>query len=216
MHFKFNSHIYLIGSGHLDPGRFLPIYQKNQYPIIAADGGANHLFQYNIIPEAIIGDLDSLENQEHWKNKTKVIKIDEQDSTDLEKCLDRIHSPLFLAFGFWGDRFDHTLEIMHALTKYKDKNIIFFCGDDIIFRIPERWQINLPIKTRISFYPLAKTLIKKSQGLKYTLDNLEMDQGKIIGTSNVTTEEKIVIEHDGGNLAVILSSQHYHPSFLNP
>ncbi|MBT3539193.1 thiamine diphosphokinase, partial [Candidatus Parcubacteria bacterium] len=157
--------VFLIGTGSVNIDQFLKIYKKDS-PIVAADGGANHLKKLNIIPDKIIGDLDSLENKEYWEEKTEVIEISDQDSTDLEKVLGNTDAPFYFAFGFAGDRFDHTLQILHVLSKYRDKNIIFFAGADIIFRLPKQWRVELPIETRISLYPLHKTKIIASEGLK--------------------------------------------------
>lgn len=205
---NFDKTTILIGNGHLNKGLFFDLNKKN-LPIIAADGGANHLQELNMVPEAIIGDFDSITDEDYWSNKTKLIKIEDQNSTDLEKCLDEIQSPLFLAFGFCGDRFDHSLEMMHTLSKYKDKKIIFFCDRDIVFRLPQRWQVKLPVETRISFYPLQKTAVKSSQGLKYELNNLNLRQGEQIGTSNLTIREDVVIETEEGSLAGILNAKYY-------
>jgi len=199
---------FLIGTGQLDIDQFLSIYEKGS-PLIAADGGANHLYDLNIIPDKIVGDLDSLKNKKYWKEKTEVIYIEEQDSTDLEKVLEQTETPLYLAFGFAGDRFDHTLEILHVLSKYNNKNIIFFAGTDIIFRLPQKWKVELPIGTRLSLYPLHKTKILKSSGLKWPIDGMEMRQGHLIGTSNKATEPIITINQEESNLVCVTHSKHY-------
>ena len=56
--------------------------------LISADGGANQIEETNYRVHYIIGDMDSIKNKSLWKNQgTKVIKIDEQETTDFEKCL---------------------------------------------------------------------------------------------------------------------------------
>ena len=44
--------------------------------------------------------------------------IAEQDTTDLEKCLDSVEAPLFLGLGFLGGRIDHHLAAMNALVRH--------------------------------------------------------------------------------------------------
>lgn len=191
----FDNLTFLIGTGHVNMDQFLSVYKKD-LPLIAADGGANHLYNFDIVPNAIIGDLDSLENREEWERKTNVIHMPDQSSTDLEKVLKQTQTQIYIAFGFVGDRFDHILEILHVLSKYREKQIIFFAGNDIVFRIPKIWNVELPVGTRVSLYPLHKTKILKSSGLKWSLDNLEMRQGRIIGTSNETIFQNVMIEQD--------------------
>jgi len=181
--------------------------------IIAADGGANHLKKLNLTPTKIIGDLDSLENRTYWEGKTEIAHDKNQETTDLEKCLDRIQPGLILAFGFAGARFDHTLEILHALQKYPNHRIIFFAGNDIIFRIPNTWDVSLSTGTRISVYPLEKTTVSTSRGLKFPLDNLTLVQGEKIGTSNATLESSVSITYTGGGLAGITHHK-YHDAII--
>ncbi len=205
---------FIIGAGNVNIGQFLKIYQEGN-PLVAADGGANHLKNIDITPGKIIGDLDSLENRKYWDQKTEVKKIEDQNSTDLEKVLDQTKSPFYLAFGFTGDRFDHTLEVLHVLSKYKNKNIIFFADQDIVFRLPKKWEINLPIGTRLSLYPLHESKILKSTGLKWPVDDLEMKQGHLIGTSNETTEESVVLEQEEENLVGITDAEFYDRIILS-
>ncbi len=180
---------------------------------IAADGGARHCSVLNITPTHIIGDLDSLEQRESWAQQTNVIHDTDQNTTDLEKCLDKTQSDLYIAFGFSGNRFDHTLEILHVLQKYAHKHILFFVGDDIIFRVPKIFSISLPKGTRISLYPLQKTQSVRTYGLKYSLDGLTLEQGTMIGTSNETTEEDISIQQSEETLACIMGKEFFKNIF---
>ncbi|PLX28344.1 thiamine diphosphokinase [Candidatus Parcubacteria bacterium] len=198
----------LIGTGNVIIDQFLSIYKEDS-SLVAVDGGANHLKKLDIIPDKIIGDLDSLENKEYWKENTEIIEISDQNSTDLEKALENTQSKLYLAFGFEGERFDHTLQILHVLSKYLKKNIIFFAGTDIIFRLPKRWSIELPIYTRISLYPLHKTNILASEGLKWPVDELEMQQGHLIGISNKTVNSTVSIEQKKPNLVCVTHAKFY-------
>ena len=95
--------------------------------------GANHLLNnaalpasnVEIIPDLIIGDLDSLLQRPVWESMTNVVRLAEQDTTDFEKCLYSVSAPLFLAFGFTGNRLDHTLAAVHIAAKYiAEKSII--------------------------------------------------------------------------------------------
>jgi thiamine pyrophosphokinase len=199
---------FLIGSGSVNTEHFLSLYTRD-YTLISADGGANHLRNVDIIPHKIIGDLDSLEDRNYWEQKTEVIHIAEQDSTDLEKVLNQTDAELYLAFGFAGNRFDHTLEILHVLSKYRNKNIIFFVGDDIIFRLPKKWTAKFPIGTRISLYPLHETTVLRSEGLKWPLNGIIMRQGHLIGTSNETVCEEVFIEQQDAQLVCVTDAVFY-------
>ena len=62
--------------------------------LIAADGGANFLPTHTV-PKYIIGDLDSIRSPEKWVGKgSELIKIEDQDSTDFDKCTSLIRLSL--------------------------------------------------------------------------------------------------------------------------
>ena len=101
---SYSNTVYLIGNGSVHKEQFLSVYEPNA-PLVAADGGANHLVQWDITPNAIIGDLDSMDDRSFWESQTKVIHIPDQDSTDFEKCAIYVLAPLYLCFGFCGSRY---------------------------------------------------------------------------------------------------------------
>ena len=69
------------------------IILKEKYDhIIGADGGCNHLYKMNIIPNYIIGDLDSINEEliSYYKNKNVIFEKypTHKDETDSEICID--------------------------------------------------------------------------------------------------------------------------------
>lgn len=207
MTFQFDSPVFLVGEGELGERQFRSLYSES-HPLIAADGGANVLREFNVVPYAVIGDMDSLKDRDFFEANSRVLQIEEQDSTDLEKCLMEVEAPLYFALGFIGKRFDHTLEVLHIMEKYAHKQIVFFSKEDVIVRLPRSFTIELPIGTRLSLYPLKRTLLLGSKGLKYPLDGLTLEQGQMIGTSNETTEIHVHIEQTEEGLIAIVPIEH--------
>jgi thiamine pyrophosphokinase len=202
MHYHSDTPVIIIGNGTTDKNIFDDI-SKTYTDIYAADGGANTLQHWNIIPKAVIGDLDSLEDRDFFASQCDIVEIKEQNSTDLQKCLRTIDAPLYIVFGCTGDRFDHCLEILHILLANPDKKIVFMTEIDMMFCIPQNWKAKLPVATRFSIWPLKKTSIINSTGLKYPLDNLVVDQASQIGTSNETDAQQVSINsQDTGLLAI--------------
>lgn len=198
--FDYDSPVLIVGAGNVNEENFKKVY--NGQSVIAVDGGANHLRDFCIEPDLIIGDMDSIEGLENFSG-SEIVKIDEQNSTDLEKCLMNVSAPQYLAMGFLGSRFDHNFEVLHVLSKYPN-NVIFFSQEDVIFRLPKEFNVNLPVGTRISIYPLKKTVFESSEGLKYPLDGLTMEQGDRIGTSNESIAEKVrIVQSESGSIAIL-------------
>lgn len=202
-----NEPVYVFGNSTVAKDS-ISLVKNYPHPVIGADGGADVAFSFGIIPDVVIGDLDSLADEEAWRTRTSVFKVSEQNSTDLEKVLTYVKAPAYLAFGFTDKRFDHTLEILHITHTYVEKQLVFFSQEDVIFRIPEDWNAMLPAGTRFSIYPLEESEITEGSGFKYDIHGLNMKQGTQIGTSNETIKPEISIKYRSGVLLGICPLKH--------
>ena len=90
--------------------------------IIAVDGSANKLFDLEIIPDVIIGDLDSLQN---INNKNiELVKTPNQNKTDFRKTLEWCIEKNILnisIFGISGESDDHFLGNYYTLSDFGEK-----------------------------------------------------------------------------------------------
>lgn len=211
---NFNTPVVLVGGGDIAWPPYELLTARN-YPVIAADGGANLLREKGIIPDAIIGDLDSASNLADFPSKTQIIKIAEQETTDFEKALYTINAPLFIAFGFWGKRLDHSLAAIHALTKYRgSKQVLLVDTVDLLFTPQGPFSFLTGSEARVSIFPLAATRFRASTGLHYPLDGLTVKTGTMIGVSNRSSADHISITPeptDEANYTVILPNTAFGP-----
>lgn len=201
----------LVGPADFDFGLF-QMLSDNGYAIIAADGGANRLYDKNIMPHAIIGDLDSLENIKNFGSDTKIIHFTEQETTDFEKCLYYVEAPIFLAMGFTGKRLDHTLANTHTITKFhKTKNVLLIASDDVSFVWHGNFTSPVAKQTTVSVFPLMPIEFSHSEGLMFDLDHLKMEIGQFVGTSNhaIDTSFSIIptLAHSDTPYLITLSSE---------
>jgi thiamine pyrophosphokinase len=142
----------IVGGADFSEDLFQYVYDA-EIPIVAADGGANFLADHNIIPELIIGDLDSVEEQKIKNVETqKIIRISNQNTTDLEKVLLNTQSPLTLGIGFLGSRIDHELAALSALVKFSHKKIILIGEKDIVLLSPPSFSLSF----RLSQSPIQR------------------------------------------------------------
>ena len=90
--------------------------------IIAVDGSANKLFDLEIVPDVIIGDLDSLQN---INNKNiELVKTPDQNKTDFRKTLEWCIEKNILnisIFGISGESEDHFLGNYYTLSDFGEK-----------------------------------------------------------------------------------------------
>ena len=155
--------------------------------LVAADGGADTALTAGQMPDAVIGDMDSISPQTRARiAHDRLHHIAEQDSTDFAKCLHRIRAPLILALGFAGGRLDHQLAACTTLVNFPDQTVLLIGEEDICFLCPQSFAIDLPVGTRFSLFPMGPVK-GQSRGLKYPIDGLTLSPATRVGTSNEVT-----------------------------
>lgn len=171
--------------------------------VIAADGGAAAALSLDWIPQAVIGDMDSLGAATMARlPEDTVHTVTEQDSTDFEKCLSRVSAPLIVGIGFLGGRIDHALACFHTLVQCAEKHCVLFDETDAVFLCPPEFEIDLPMGTRFSLFPMMPTSVC-AQGLEWPFENLSMAPGRKIGTSNKVTGPVCVTTDAPGTLCIV-------------
>ena len=171
--------------------------------LVAADGGANVAIRAGVIPDAVIGDLDSVSRRTLAAvPAARVHHVSEQETTDFEKCLTRIAAPVVLCLGFTGARVDHALSVWNALVRYPDRRAIILSREDLAFAAPPRLALPLAPGTRVSLFPMAQVRAQ-SNGLYWPVDEVAFAPDGAIGTSNRATGT-MTLEVSGPGMIVIL------------
>lgn len=183
--------------------------KKGYSTLICADGGSNSALKLDLIPDYIIGDLDSIkpETYDYFYDKCKIIKIRSQNDTDVEKCLKFAINQKFeeaILIGATGERLDHTFCNLGIVLKFFNKIKIkilhkkslleAYTGKIILTAIPGEI---------ISIYGFDEKTKIKSAGLKYPLKNISLPFGKKESTSNVATRKKVELEIKNGKVFII-------------
>lgn len=176
--------------------------------LVAADGGAETAKELGHSVLSVIGDLDSLTNREYWqKSGIPVKQVDEQTSTDFEKCLYSIEARLIVGLGFLGGRLDHQLAALSALLGYASKRVILLGKGEICFLCPREVSLSLPEGTRVSLFPLVPLTGTCSEGLVWPVEGLRLTPGGRIGTSNRVGHNPVRFGFDGPGMLVILPQE---------
>lgn len=171
--------------------------------LVAADGGANVAVGMGLVPDAVIGDLDSvLPEVLSAVPRTRILAVTEQETTDFEKCLLRIVAPFILGLGFTGARIDHTLAVCSTLVRYPGVRCLILSEADVTFALPDRIHLPLPAGTRVSLFPMAK-VEAASSGLRWPVAGIPFAPDGPIGTSNEATGPVTLTTGGPGMLAVL-------------
>lgn len=177
--------------------------------IICADGGANSAKKFGIIPNFIIGDLDSisLSTLNYFKNKSTIIQIKRQNDTDVEKCLKFAIKKGFkeaILLGVTGDRLDHTICNLGIVIKFFNRiKILLAAESSFLTPINKMTTFKSKIGETISIYGFDKKTKITSSGLKYKLHNTMLPFGIKESTSNVTVSNIVELNVKGGIVFII-------------
>lgn len=172
--------------------------------IVAADGGGDAALDLGVMPDAVIGDLDSLSAGARARLAGRIHRIAEQDSTDFAKALRLTEAPFFLALGFTGRRLDHTLAALSVLVR-APRPVLMLAEEDVIFRAPKSLRLELPPGCRVSLYPMG-LVSGRSTGLQWPIDGLDLSPAARVGTSNAALGP-VELTHDGPLLVLLPRDQ---------
>ncbi|KAF8896359.1 thiamine pyrophosphokinase Thi80 [Infundibulicybe gibba] len=184
-----------------------------------ADGGANRLRAIapdaSYIPDMIKGDLDSLKHDVetyYTSQGVSIVKDDDQDSTDLMKCVSEIENmekeagdgvslqyEIILLGGLSGrlDQTIHTLSYLHKLRKTRER--VFTVTDDNLGWVLTTGKHEIHIDHHLmgktcGLLPVgvAETQLTTS-GLKWNLTNAKSSFDGLVSTSNHLIPEENVV-----------------------
>ena len=212
----------ILANGDTPSQSLLEKLRRDSTFLICTDGAANPLAQTKIIPNLIIGDLDSIDEttKDFFVKKTKIIRKESQYATDLEKalsfCIESNFESVLIA-GLKGGRIDHTLTNFAILAKYSEKLKINYIDDQgyglLCSKNEPSLGIQTTIGTTISLIPLMNTDGIKTAGLLYPLNDETLAPGIREGLSNQATSNNIKIEISTGCLLIYLNEDVQYPPF---
>ena len=195
--------------------KILKKYYKKGVYLICADGASNSLKKHKIIPNIILGDLDSSKKEtlEYFRKKgVEIRKIEEQETTDFEKALMyamEFNLNKILIFGASSKRQDHTLNNYSVLKRYyKSLNLKIIDSLFEIFFIKESISFKYPKNKSISMMPIPKAEGITTDGLKYALADESLELGVREGTLNTTNKNEVTIKFNKGDL--LLFKRHFY------
>lgn len=184
--------------------RDLAVCLRRAPAVVAADGGADGLLRLGIMPEAVIGDFDSLSAAARAAiPSARQHVLAEQMTTDFDKALRSIAAPFVLALGFAGARLDHGLAAMTTLVARADRRCILVGPQDVAFAAPATLALDLAPGEPLSLFPMAR-VTGQSEGLEWPIGGIGFAPDGMIGTSNRVVARRVTLAFDGPGMLVIL------------
>lgn len=212
---RMSNRVYIISGGYIgDAGAIRRWFDRpDTYTLICADGGARHAYELGLTPQAIIGDMDSLDEdlQRYFETKGSLIlrHPKDKDETDTQLALDyalEANPPEVVIFGALGARLDHTLANLSLLmagiqSGVPVKLVDAWCE---VFLVTKQVVINGEAGQTVSIFPYPHAASGISlDGFAYPLTAAAMETGKPYGISNRLAASRGVISVTSGCLLVI-------------
>ncbi|MEY4698455.1 MAG: hypothetical protein RIT14_2883 [Pseudomonadota bacterium] len=172
--------------------------------LVAADSGADRILAAGLMPQAVVGDFDSLSARARAViDPARLFPIAEQATTDFDKALRSVEAPFTLALGFAGARIDHGLAVLNALVRHADRTCLVIGPRDVVFHAPRELRLRLRVGDRLSLFPMAEVR-GESLGLEWPVAGLTFAPDGMIGTSNRVSAAEVHLRFDRAGMLVIL------------
>jgi thiamine pyrophosphokinase len=198
----------VICNGDPPGSAFLRRLARRSALIVAADGGANTARRAGIVPDLIIGDLDSVTPATRRRfSRTRIIRVRRQDNTDFEKVLDHLRRRgvgSCVAAGVAGRRLDFTLGNLAVALRYLPRLRITFAGEGW-WAVPlERDNVVAAhIGSTVSFIPWGACAGVTLRGVEYPLTGASLAQG-MIAVSNIVRRNPFRVTVRRGKLMMVV------------
>lgn len=183
--------------------------------IVAADGGAAHCRALDILPQLVIGDLDSLEPATRAEYEAQGVRIlqhpVEKDQTDLELSLlfaKEAGAQEIQVLGGLGHRWDHSFAnlLLGVHPQFASQDILFLNGGTRLFVIRGQASLDARLGERVSLLPLGGDVLGvRTRGLQFPLTGETLAFGSSRGVSNVIVAEPAEVEAAHGILLCVIS-----------
>ncbi|MEG2016903.1 MAG: thiamine diphosphokinase [Clostridium sp.] len=201
----------IVGGGIPPQKSLIKRYMSGEHIILAADSGADIVDKYDIEPDYLLGDFDSI-NGEVLEKLTKGVKTTklprEKDFTDTHiAVLNAINmgAKEIVLLGCTGKRIDHFMANLCLLKVMLEYGVSGCIVDEMneIYLIDKSSSINGEIGQVFSLFSYCEDTIGLTiEGAKYPLENYNLQQGDNLTVSNEFLKEQVEVIFERGSLLV--------------
>ena len=207
-------------------------FPKSEYPrylirtadhIICCDGALKKylrncisIFGEERLPDAVVGDMDSLSESMKEKYRDIIIKIDEQEHNDQTKAfcwtLENLKDiGTIYIMGATGEREDHTIGNISLLMEYARTydlegmgiNVEMISDHSTIFAVTDTFEMECGEGRKVSLFSPDNSLRIRSEGLEWPTDDVVFDNWWK-ATLNRASQDTVRLEFSHRSIALII------------
>jgi len=177
-------------------------------PLLAADGGADHLARLGLRPQWVIGDLDSISaSTRRWLGEDNLVHRPNQERSDLDKALafalDELGLERLTVLGALDGRIDHQVANLGLLARREMGDRLIFRGaDSLVLAVSGRLALPAAAGETWSFWTFDPGVRVTLEGVRWPVEAAPLDAGRRSSLSNVAEGDRVTVEADGGAVVV--------------
>ncbi|MFP4211625.1 MAG: thiamine diphosphokinase [Alkalispirochaeta sp.] len=198
----------LVLTGGEAPTGPVTIADRASWLVVAADSGADTAERLGIVPDAIVGDLDSIRDDDVHR-RFPGVSMERYDAakdwTDTEialKFLWKREVEEVTIIGGGGGRIDHLIGILGLFHRQRYPRRWLTHREELVV-LDGAAEFDAPAHGPVSFFPLTRELCRmRSEGLRWELDQLAWTIGDG-GISNECRKSRCRVEVLTGRLLMV-------------
>ncbi|MBN2283566.1 MAG: thiamine diphosphokinase [Deltaproteobacteria bacterium] len=181
--------------------------------IICADGALRYLRAAGIMPDLVVGDMDSVDDETLRYFSQRGCEVRKhprhKNETDTQLALEAafaLKPGRIVIFGALGGRLDHTLANISLLVAAASRGIEARIIDEAcdVFVVDDVCEIEGTLRDTVSVLPLSSEVTGITlEGFEYSLKDGSMEIGMPYGISNRLADVRARISVQSGRLLVI-------------
>ena len=174
---------------------------------VGVDRGTSHLLRSGIIPQIMVGDLDSLSRGDllkliGHKGIFWLLSNWDKDYTDGQRAIEIAHTvgvKKLVVVGILGREMDHFLGNLALFTMYSHlfEEMIGYTGNQAIVFMKGKRVFHLPVGMPISFVPYDDEVVLTLKGVHWEVERRIFRRNALPPISNIVRREDVYVESDG-------------------
>lgn len=211
--------VLLNGEYDLSPDFFRLSMEYETFDFFCADGGANLAVKLGIVPQLVMGDMDSIsiQTRRRLEKQCRFIELPvDKDVSDAEALLNMLNEQGYSEihiFAATGGRIDQTMFNLQLLQRFPQARII--TRDEEISYIARSSRITGKVGCRASLLAISGRVSGLTlEGFQFNLHNRSIESGSTLTLSNVIISSNARVKYDEG--ALLLIAERLAPANAKP
>jgi len=201
--------VLLNGEYDLSPDFFRLNREYETFDFFCADGGANLAVRLGIVPQLVMGDMDSIniQTRRQLERQCRFIELPvDKDISDAEALLNMLNDQRYTEihiFAATGGRLDQTMFNLQLLRRFPQARIV--TRDEEISFVEKSCNINGKAGCRASLLAISDYVTGLSlEGFKFNLRNSRIESGSTLTLSNVIIGSSARVKYDEGAMLLVV------------